>query len=605
MRVFWSSGVIGFSICVFLVGVNASEAGGQVVRGRLLDGDGSTAIGGAMMSLVGDSEQEQERDLNLTRESGLYQLIAAVPGRYRVRAERIGYATTYSDYFEIAAGDTILVDLVARVEAVSLMGIEAEGERRCRVRPEEGLAVARVWDEARKALKAAAWTQERGYYRYEMMGIERQMDRENRRVISEERTHGGGYGQAPYVSLPAAQLMKDGFARLTPSESVYWAPDAAVLLSDEFLNTHCFRVGRDENRAPGLIGLAFQPVGGRDVAEISGTLWIDHATSELRRLDFYYENLELPEALLSAPTGGTVEFRALPNGTWIVDSWRIRVPRARMTTNPLTRRAEPVLDGISVHGGDVLRVHGNEGTVLEADPGGRIAGVVFDSLQVGLAGARVYIEGLANEAVTSGDGRFELIHLEPGVYSVTFSHPYLEPYGYIPDPFEVEVVEGAKTPAQVNFVAPTMTRIANGLCSGAERPAAKATTAHGASFANDGVLIGQVTDGAGEAIAGAMVRVLLQSFDINGLSQPSSASNVIGVVYDGAVFSTDRNGHYLACWVPVDIDVRVSVVSVGSEVELNALRGEVLWNLAELQGETVVILSEVPVRTLDLRVESN
>ena len=603
MRVSWAPGVIGFSFCLFLMGVDASLATGQVVRGRLLDRDGSTAIGGAMMSLV--DNREQELDLNLTRESGLYQLMVAVPGRYRVRAERIGYATAYSDYFEVAAGDTILVDLVARVEAVSLVGIEAEGERRCRVRPEEGLEVARVWDEVRKALKAAAWTQERGYYRYEMMGIERQMDRENRRVISEERTHGAGYGQAPYVSLPAAELMKNGFARLTPSESIYWAPDAAVLLSDEFLDTHCFRVRHDENRAPGLIGLAFQPVGGRNLAEISGTLWIDPATSELRRLDFYYENLQLPDALLSAPTGGTIEFWALPNGTWIVGSWRIRVPRARMTTNPLTGRAEPMLGGISVHGGDVLRVHGNEGTVQEADRGGRIAGVVFDSLLVGLAGARVYIEGLANEAVTSGDGRFELIHLEPGVYSVTFSHPYLEPYFYIPDPFEVEVEEGAQNPAQINFVAPTMTRIANGLCSDAERPEQNAATAHGGSFANDGILIGRVTDGAGEAIAGAMVRVLLRSFDVSRLNQPSAAGNAISVAYDGAVLSTDRNGYYLACWVPVDIDVRVSIVGFGSAVERNGLRGEALWNMAELHGETVVIPSEVPVQTLDLRIESN
>ena len=48
-------------------------------------------------------------------------------------------------------------------------------------------------------------------------------------------------------------------------ESIYWAPDAAVLLSDEFLDTHCFHVTRNERRAPGLIGLAFQPVRGRNL----------------------------------------------------------------------------------------------------------------------------------------------------------------------------------------------------------------------------------------------------------------------------------------------------------------------------------------------------
>jgi len=65
--------------------------------------------------------------------------------------------------------------------------IEAEADRRCRVRPEEGLAVTRVWDEARKALDAAAFTQERGYYRYEMMGIIRELGPEGRQVVSEDR----------------------------------------------------------------------------------------------------------------------------------------------------------------------------------------------------------------------------------------------------------------------------------------------------------------------------------------------------------------------------------------------------------------------------------
>ena len=80
--------------------------------------------------------------------------------------------------------------------------------------------------------------------------------------------------------------------------------------------------------------------------------------------------------------------------------------------NASAATGQSVLDGISVHGGDVLRVHGNEGTVLQADPGGRIAGVVFDSLRVGLAGARVYVEGLASEAASSGEPLWDLAELQ-------------------------------------------------------------------------------------------------------------------------------------------------------------------------------------------------
>ncbi len=605
MRGSSTPGAICLALVVLLIGGLAPAADGQVVRGRLLDIDGSTGIGGAMMSLVDDRNRQFGRVL--TRESGLFQLSAEAVGRLRIRADRIGYATTYSDYFDLSATDTITIEVVARVEAVSLAGIEAEAESRCRVRPEEGLAVTRVWDEARKALEAAAWTQERGYYRYEMMSVKRLMDRDNRKVISEDRSYGGGYRQSPYVSRPAEELIEEGFARLTPVESVYWAPDAAVLLSDAFLDTHCFRVRVDQNRAPGLIGLAFEPVPGRNLPEISGTLWISPTTSELEWLDFNYENLNLPSALLAGPIGGKVEFEALPNGTWIVDSWRIRMPRSRRATNALTGRVESVLDGLTVQGGDVLRVHGNQGTVLEADRGGRIAGMVFDSLRTGLPGARVYIEGTGIEVFTGRDGRFELTHLESGIYSVTFSHPYLDRYAFVPEPFEVEVVDGARTPAQINFVAPTVGRVVDNLCRDVERPDDTANIPGGGALRNHGILVGQVTDSTGAAMPGMVVRVVSRDFDINqDVSASSVVTRTLRAGHSGVAATTNASGFYRACWVPVDTSLRVAVLRPGEDLDPNQLEvGYTISDFVEIGEETVIIASDRLFETLHLRVESN
>lgn len=605
MRGSSTPGAICLALVVLLIGGLASAADGQVVRGRLLDIDGATGIGGAMMSLVDDRNRQFGRVL--TRESGLFQLSAEAVGRLRIRADRIGYATTYSDYFDLSATDTITIEVVARVEAVSLAGIEAEAESRCRVRPEEGLAVTRVWDEARKALEAAAWTQERGYYRYEMMSVKRLMDRDNRKVISEDRSYGGGYRQSPYVSRPAEELIEEGFARLTPVESVYWAPDAAVLLSDAFLDTHCFRVRVDQNRSPGLIGLAFEPVPGRNLPEISGTLWISPTTSELEWLDFNYENLNLPSALLAGPIGGKVEFEALPNGTWIVDSWRIRMPRSRRATNALTGRVESVLDGLTVQGGDVLRVHGNQGTVLEADRGGRIAGMVFDSLRTGLPGARVYIEGTGIEVFTGRDGRFELTHLESGIYSVTFSHPYLDRYAFVPEPFEVEVVDGARTPAQINFVAPTVGRVVDNLCRDVERPDDTANIPGGGALRNHGILVGQVTDSTGAAMPGMVVRVVSRDFDINqDVSASSVVTRTLRAGHSGVAATTNASGFYRACWVPVDTSLRVAVLRPGEDLDPNQLEvGYTISDFVEIGEETVIIASDRLFETLHLRVESN
>ena len=588
---------------LLVTGGSAASANAQVVRGRLVDAADDAGVGGAMISLM-DRDGRQLSQV-LTRDSGLFELSAPISGNYRLRADRIGYATTFSDYFDLTAADTLSFRMVAAVQAVSLQGIIAEADRRCRVRPGEGLAVTRVWDEARKALSAAAWTQERGYYRYEIESIRRELGPAGRKVISENRIYERSYRRSPYVSRPAAELIEEGFARLSANESVYWAPDADVLLSDPFLDTHCFRVNMDENDAPGLIGLEFEPVPGRNLPEIAGTLWLDPATSQLTRLDFRYRNLDLPLALLGGDIGGTVEFRALPNGTWIVNSWRIRMPRGGTRNNPLNGRILTVLEGLTVQGADVLRVHGDEGTVLEGDVGGRIAGIIFDSLRAGLEGARVFVEGTGIEAVTDRDGRFDLTRLEPGIYSVNFTHPYLETFSYRPEPFEVEVVEGAVTPAQVNFAAPTIGRVLGVVCRDDEPPDVSAGLPWGSALRYDGVLVGQVTDEAGEPLSGATVRVLLREYDVRA-SDASTVATIIQSRRSGVAVTTNESGHYLACWVPVNTDLRVAVMRPDQELDPN--RRQAAYTMSELIAgveERVIIPPDLLFATVNLRVEPN
>ncbi len=581
------------------VGAGANSAAAQVVRGRLLDPHGPEGIGGALMTLVDQGDRPLAN--TLTRASGLFEIESPSAGRYRVKAERIGYATTWSAYFEVAAGDTLTIEITAQVEAISLAGIEVEGDSRCRVRPEEGLAVTRVWDEARKALGAAAWTQERGLYRYEMMQTTRELDPEGRRVISEDRTFQQGYSQSPYVALPADVLIEGGFARLTASESVYWAPDAAVLLSDPFLDTHCFRLRRDAGQAPGLIGLAFEPVPGRRLPEITGTLWLDPADGELKWLDFRYVNLGLPDPLNYA-AGGRVEFEAMPNGTWIVNSWSIRMPRGENYENPFTGGSGVRLAGLVEQGGEVLRAHGSEEAVLEADLGGQIAGIVFDSLRTGLPGARVFVEGADTEVLTGRDGRFVLAHLRTGTYTVNFSHPYLDRLGFRPRPFEVDVVEGARTPAQINFVAPTVAVAVNRLCRELERRGATGAGG-GASRARDpsageGVLLGRVTDPRGVPLAGVDVRIVARDYEV------AREAAVFVLLRNGMVVKTNESGYYLACGVPVDTGLRVAVLRPGWGPDDGRSEAELLSDRAVWVEDVVPVGSGLPLATLDFVVET-
>lgn len=591
---------VGLVLAAALIaGFAATPADAQTVRGQLT-GEGGQGLEGAMVVLL--SRDGRSVRQVLTNASGHFELSWSA-GEYRLRADRIGHASTFSDWFRLEDGETVSLDLSSVVEAISLGAIDVEGDRRCRVRPEEGLAVTRVWDEARKALEAAAWTQERGLYRYEMMGITRILDRDGRRVVDEDRTFNQRFSRAPYISLSADSLAEYGFVVEDDEGLVFYAPDAAVLLSDPFLDTHCFRLQQGEDEAEGLIGLRFEPVRGRRVADIEGTLWIDPATTLLRWIEFRYTNPPFPPELQSGLVGGRVAFSALPNGTWIVSDWRLQMPRSGTRRNDLTGRLYPYLEGYAVRGGQVLRIHGDEGTTdLNAQEGSRITGAVFDTLRTGgLEGARVYVMNTGLEAVTGFDGRFTLGGLDPGVYDVTFGHPYFDELGYVPQPFPVEV--GQDTVAQVTFLAPPRRRIIDELCQDEPRPDTRGAAPGQGVHDVNAVLVGRVADEGGMPVEGAAVRVLWREWSVDFRDDQPSSDDLVNEGRLGAVALTGPTGRYRLCWVPADVPLEVTVLE--RIEDLDPGRQTAFRNLIELgaaRRQTFTINGARQFATLDLEL---
>ena len=155
---------------------------------------------------------------------------------------------------------------------------------------------------------------------------------------------------APFASIPASTLAAEGFVSVVRDTTVFNAPDAALLLSDTFVETHCFAaVARQKDS---LAGLAFRPVPGRLVPEVRGTLWVQRASTELRFLEYRYvfaAGEREPDQL-----GGRLEFARLPGGAWIVSSWHIRMPRTGpryVRTVSGVRREDNLLIGYLDRGG--------------------------------------------------------------------------------------------------------------------------------------------------------------------------------------------------------------------------------------------------------------
>ncbi|HEV2736411.1 MAG TPA: carboxypeptidase regulatory-like domain-containing protein, partial [Longimicrobiaceae bacterium] len=437
----------------------------QAVRGQVVSESGGAGVPRALVLLQDTSGKT--RAGALTGADGRFSLAAPAPGTYVLRAERVGHASALSPALTLRAGETVEQRLVAPAQVVELAGISVRGGgRRCQVRPGEGQAAATLWTEARKALGSAAWARDARQSTYEVVRFDRELDPGSLRVLSDERRVSTAVTTHPFASIPADSLSRHGFVQTGPAGTFYYAPDAHVLLSDTFLDGHCFHVA--EGGAEGLVGLAFEPVRGREVPDVRGVSWLDRASAELRWLEYDY--VRLPGGLPEGKLGGRVEFERLPSGAWLVNRWAIRMPRVAQetvrvqevtgSTTGAARVRERVV-GIQETGGEVRVAASRDRAPAAARLA--VAGSVYDSLRAApLAGAEVFLSGTVHRATAGADGRFRLEDVPAGEYTVSFSHPSLAALGVAP-PVRTFALRAGEAPA-LELAVPSAATLAAAVC---------------------------------------------------------------------------------------------------------------------------------------------
>ncbi|HEU4560041.1 MAG TPA: carboxypeptidase regulatory-like domain-containing protein [Longimicrobium sp.] len=546
-------------IALFVVLFAAAPAAAQTVQGTLREPSGAP-VERVLVALVDASGTQVARAL--TGADGSYSLRAPAAGRYRVRAERIGYVAVTSAPFDLEAGETHTERLVASGAAVMLQGITvSSAARRCAVRPGAGVATATLWEEARKALNATAYGQRERLFRYDVNQWTREIDPSSNLVRIENRHSGSGVAELPFRSLDPGELSRSGYVqRLQGDSLVFWGPDAEAMLSPEFLNDHCLRVVEGNDRA--LIGLAFEPVRGRRVPDIRGTLWLDRRSSELRRVEYGYRGG--PPESDDPRVGGTVEYERVAGGPWIVRRWSIRMPqttleqRLRNASGDLTRprivgRTEMRLAGLMEAGGEVTSVSTRDGRPLLA--GGTrppvLRGTVWDSTRAApLAGARVYLSGTGAAAESGPDGTFVLAAPGEGRYTVAFSHAALGPLASAARTQTVALKAGDT--ASVALAVPAWRNAMASLCPDT------------ALRREPGVVLGQVTGpGATQAT-------------VTGSWFSKSYNNVAAAFTRSAVATRpDPQGFYVLCGVSTValVTVRAQTATARGEADARAVGG--------------------------------
>lgn len=235
----------------------------------------------ALVSLERDGKVRVARALSDTGGRAVLQGTGAAT--YRIRADRIGYEGLFSESLVLGAGDSVSLALKMPGTRVMLPEIIANSKRVCDLDRETGTTLAALWGAAKQALAGTSLTGLRPP-ELDVTTFERDLDRSGR-VIRDQSTTARRSVARPFVTADPAALIERGFVDQGTPETGYSGPDADLLLSDSFLSVHCFRVIRAPEGEPSLVGLAFEPVKGRQVPDVKGTLWLDRRSTELRFLE--------------------------------------------------------------------------------------------------------------------------------------------------------------------------------------------------------------------------------------------------------------------------------------------------------------------------------
>jgi hypothetical protein len=333
----------------------------------------------------------------------------------------------------------------------------------CHDQRPDAVRIANLWDDARTALMATEISTRDNLAPRRMIRFVRDLDPNSLDVRTEMLYGftGPAGGRLGFTSPSGDSLSTIGYwRRINKSSFRFYGPDANALLSQAFVEDHCFSIASGHQRT-GQIGLAFEPVeqrkGKSAPAEITGTVWIDSASSELRSLEFNW--LSFPVRGPTEHLGGEVRFTRMPSGSWFVHRWRLRMPTEVMAVegkgSQVTRARR---FGIVEEGGVV------ETGIRDARGTATIAGSVRDGDGNALAGARVTVVGMGRQTTTDEHGQYQLDSLPAGLHSIVVGHPRYDVFGMRAGDSQVLLDDGAAR--ELSFRGPGAQEVSDLLCEG-------------------------------------------------------------------------------------------------------------------------------------------
>jgi hypothetical protein len=547
-----------------------ATAAAQDVRVEVVEAATGKPIVGANVALL-DSAAVTPLGGGFSDQKGRTDLRAPARGPYRVRADKVGYDTWMS--VQLYFGEKPVFVRVGMAPTRVPAPIMPRSETACQELTGPGTPAGDLWVELTKALTANAMTEAQGLVPLDVDLYERVLDR-NLSIVSERSEQRTKVPRRPATGISWDQL--DSTRRgVTSNNDIYRAPDAATILSDQFVKSHCYAAIRGYGPEAGLTGLEFKPARIAGQPELTGVLWLDPKGNALRSLSFDYVNLPIP--LRIARTTGRVEYQQLAGGQWIVPRWYIRMPRITRVNS--TNAGAPTVSGDTLIGyqevGGAARPAGtapvSTGDAAAQPPSGVpavagappaagapaadsprganqsvLTGFVFDSTTGRpLPGVLVSTGGGRLKTLTSSGGGYELVIDGALNDTVAFEHPRLRLFHIADRAQTIAMPAGARGKASV--IIPSYVSLRKDLCGQNETR----TEAQG-------FMAGYVKDAAGKPIPRAHVWATWQVLWVEQNGRLVSTNQQRTVETD-----SNSDGSYLMCGFTRNAQITVKVDMAG------------------------------------------
>ena len=534
------------------------RAGAQDVRIEVVEAATGKPVVGASVAIIDTTGALLGGGFSDQR--GHIELPHPARAPFRVRADKGSYDTWTSVQLQ-PAGKPIHIRVGMTPTRTPTMVVQTVTT--CQQLGGPGSPAGDLWVELRKALTASALTEAQGLVPLDVELYERVLDRDLG-VVSERTEQRTRIPRRPVTGISWDQLDSARRTDATGAE-VYRAPDAATLLSDQFVKSHCFAAIRGYGAENGLTGLEFKPAKVGGLPELTGVIWADPRANTLRYLNFDYVNLPIP--LRVARTTGRVDFQQLTGGQWIVPRWYIRMPRTARVTSTNVGAPAVVRDSLVGYQevGGAARPAGTAssaanrnptriaGEVVEAPAASEpsatqsvLTGVVYDSTTGRpLKGVQVSTGGGRFKAVTSDGGRFELA-VDGGLSDkVIFDHPRLRLFRIAERVQTISVPAGSR--GQAFVIVPSYLTLRKRLCGQNET----GTDAQG-------MAVGYVTDAAGNPARNAHVWATwqIQWMEQNGRLVATNQQRTVET-------DTGPDGSYMMCGFTKGAQVTAKVGMAG------------------------------------------